>query len=64
MRVAGKFFGEFFRKTLAKPMGNNKDFTLLELIEMSVFVDKGEEYTISELSKHAHRPLSNISLII
>jgi len=31
MRVAGKFFGEFFRKTLTKPMGNNKDFTLLEL---------------------------------
>lgn len=64
MRVAGKFFGEFFRKTLTKPMGNNKDFTLLELKGMSAFVDRGGEYTMSELSRNAHLPLSNISFII
>jgi len=64
MRVAGKFFGEFFRKTLTKPMGNKKDFTLLELKGMSAFVDRAGEYTMSELSKNAHLPLSNISLLI
>jgi len=64
MRIAGKFFGEFFRKTMTKPMGNNKDFTLLELKGMSAFVDKGGEYTMSELSRNAHLPLSNISIII
>ncbi len=39
MRVAGKFFGEFVRKTLTKPMGS-KDFTLLELKGMSAFIDR------------------------
>ena len=45
-------------------MGNNKDFTLLELKGMSAFVDRGGEYTMSELSRNAHLPLSNISFII
>jgi len=31
---------------------------------MSAFIDRGEEYTMSELSRQAHLPLSNISLII
>jgi len=64
MRVAGKFFGEFFRKTLTKPLGNNKDFTLLELKGMSAFTDRQGEYTMGELSRNAHLPLSNISMII
>ncbi len=64
MRVAGKFFGEFFRKTLTKPMGNNKDFTLLELKGMSAFIDRNGEYTMSELSRNAHLPLSNVSMVI
>jgi len=64
MRVAGKFFGEFFRKTLTKPLGNNKDFTLLELKGLSSFTDRQGEYTMGELSRNAHLPLSNMSMII
>ena len=63
MRVAGKFFGEFVRKTLTKPMGS-KDFTLLELKGMSGFLDRNGEYTMSELSRNAHLPLSNLSMVI
>lgn len=64
MRMTGKFFGEFFKKTMTKPMGSNRDFTLLELKGISAFVDRSGEYTMSELSRNAHLPLSNISLII
>lgn len=64
MQSAGRFFSEFFRKTLTRPLGGKKDFTLLELKGMSAFVDKEHEYTMSELSRNAHLPLSNISIII
>lgn len=64
MQSAGKFFSEFFRKTLTKPLAGKKDFTLLELKGMAAFVDKEREYTMSELSRNALLPLSNISIII
>lgn len=65
MRSAGCFFSEYFRRTMTKPaMDEKMDLTILELKGLSAFVDLGQEYTMSELSKNAHLPLPNMTVII
>jgi DNA-binding MarR family transcriptional regulator len=65
MRAAGCFFSEYFRRTMNGPnMNEPTDLTLLELKGLSAFVDRMTEYTMSELSKNAHLPLSNMTVII
>ena len=65
MRAAGSFFSEYFRRTMSKPvMSEHADLTLLELKGLSAFMDREAEYTMSELSKNAHLPLSNMTVII
>ncbi len=65
MRSAGCFFSEYFRRTMTKPVMDEKmDLTILELKGLSAFVDLDEEYTMSELSKNAHLPLPNMTVII
>jgi DNA-binding MarR family transcriptional regulator len=65
MRAAGCFFSEYFRRTMSKPdMGEPADLTLLELKGLSAFLNREAEYTMGELSKNAHLPLSNMTVII
>ena len=59
------FFSSFFRQTISKGgKGENFDFTILELKGISAFLDLNSAYSMSELSRNAHMPLSNISMII
>jgi len=65
MRAAGCFFSEYFRRTMTKPdMGSSMDLTILEIKGLSAFVDLNADYTMSELSKNAYLPLSNMTVII
>jgi DNA-binding MarR family transcriptional regulator len=65
MRAAGCFFSEYFRRTMGgAAMDEPSDLTLLELKGLSVFADRMAEYTMSELSKNLHLPLSNMTVII
>jgi len=65
MRAAGGFFSAYFRRTMTKPaMDEPADLTLLELKGLSAFMDREAEYAMSELSKNAHLPLSNMTVII
>lgn len=65
MRAAGCFFSEYFRRTMIGPtMEEHTDLTLLELRGLSAFADRMAEYTMSELSKNLHLPLSNMTVII
>jgi DNA-binding MarR family transcriptional regulator len=65
MRAAGCFFSEYFRRTMSSPaMDEIKDLTIMELKGLSAFVDLDAEYTMSELSKNAYLPLSNMTVII
>jgi DNA-binding MarR family transcriptional regulator len=65
MRAAGCFFSEYFRRTMTRPvMDEQMDLTILELKGLSAFVDLDSEYSMSELSKNAYLPLSNMTVII
>lgn len=65
MRAAGCFFSEYFRRTMTRPaMDGPMDLTILELKGLSAFVDLDGEYTMSELSRNAYLPLSNMTVII
>ncbi|MBM4309840.1 MAG: MarR family transcriptional regulator [Deltaproteobacteria bacterium] len=65
MRAAGCFFSEYFRRTMTKPaMDEQMDLTILELKGLSAFVDLDAEYSMSELSKNAYLPLSNMTVIV
>lgn len=61
----GKFFSEYFRHAMNRTgMDEKLDFSMLELKGLSAFVDFRGEYSISELSRHAHLPLPNMTFII
>jgi DNA-binding MarR family transcriptional regulator len=65
MRTMGRFFSEYFRKTMARPVLHEKiELTILEIKGLAAFVDVNESYTMSALSKNAHLPLPNMTLII
>ena len=65
MLTMGKFFSEYFRKTMAGPRASaNIDFTLLELKGLAAFMDVDIAYTMGSLSKNARLPLSNMTMII
>lgn len=65
MRAAGCFFSEYFRRTMNSPvMDEPRDLTIMELKGLSAFVDLDGEYTMSELSKNAYLPLSNMTVIV
>ena len=65
MRTMGRFFSEYFRKTMASPIVNEKiELTILEIKGLSAFSNVNESYTMSSLSKNAHLPLPNMTLII
>lgn len=65
MLVIGKFFGEYFRQTMNKTgITTEHDFSMLELKGLAAFTDMRAEYTMSQLGRNAHLPLSNMTFII
>ena len=65
MMIMGKFFTEFFRKTLTtEGMPGNVDLSMMELKGLSAFLEIDQEYTMSELSRNAHLTLPNITTIV
>ena len=65
MQVMGKFFKAIFRQSIERTEKDDGfDFSILELKGIAAFVDLNEAYTMSELSKNAHLPLSNMTFII
>jgi DNA-binding MarR family transcriptional regulator len=65
MLVIGKFFSEYFRHSMNKTgITTEHDFSMLELKGLAAFIDMRAEYTMSQLSRNAHLPLSNMTFII
>ncbi|MCX5885511.1 MAG: MarR family winged helix-turn-helix transcriptional regulator [Proteobacteria bacterium] len=65
MLTMRKFFIEYFRKTINKNgIGDEADFTFLELKGLAAFTGDDPEFTMSELSTTLYLPLPNITSII
>jgi len=65
MFIMGKFFTEFFRKTMTtEGMSEKADFSMMELKGLSAFLEIENEYTMSELSNNAHLTLPNMTTIV
>jgi len=65
MRTMGQFFSEYFRKTMARPVvSDNLELSILEIKGLAAFKDVNKAYTMGTLSKHAHMPLPNMTMII
>jgi DNA-binding MarR family transcriptional regulator len=65
MLIMRKFFIEYFRKTINKNgIGDEADFTFLELKGLAAFTGDNPEFTMSQLSTTLHLPLPNITSII
>ncbi len=65
MQILKAFFSEYFRKTMSSNgLGDKADFSLMELKALSAFIDVESDYTVSELSRNAHIPKSNMTSII
>ena len=65
MLIMGRFFAEFFRKTMTTDgMEGNQDFSMMELKGLSAFQEIDNDYTMSELSNNAHLTLPNMTTII
>ena len=65
MVKAGRFFSEYFRRTLVDVnIDTQNDFTLIELKGLGAFVDMDREYTMSDLSANALMSMPNMTAII
>ena len=65
MFIAGRFFSEYFRRTLVDAtVDAQHDFTLLELKGLGAFVDMDREYTMGALSANAFMSMSNMTAIV
>ena len=65
LKTLKSFFSLYFRKTMSSSVLEKKfDFSLAELKALSAFVDINGEYTLSELSRNARVPMSNMTPII
>jgi DNA-binding MarR family transcriptional regulator len=65
LKIIKSFFSLYFRKTMSSSVLEKKfDFSLAELKALSAFVDINGEYTLSELSRNARVPLSNMTPVI
>ena len=65
LKTIKAFFSLYFRKTMSSSVLEKKfDFSLAELKALSAFVAIDGEYTLSELSRNAGVPLSNMTPVI
>ena len=65
MMVMGKFFREYFRKSMVlNGSMHNADFSLLDFKGISGFLDIEQHYTMSDLARNAHMSLPNMTSII
>lgn len=63
MMTMGKFFSEYFRRTMSPPAGD-LNMSLLELKGMGAFTEVDGEYTMSQLSANARLPLPHMTRVI